>query len=129
MLEQPQLEQPQLLAPQRELESQCLLHLAVLLQLPVFVPRLQNQVLLGCSTGLQLVLRQLEQLEQQQVFVQLNLQERALGQRQQLGHLQLCCSEPSLALQVCMPHLVQALKKVQVPWKGCAQNVLGACRA
>ena len=86
-LVQPQLVQPQLLAPQRELESQWLLHLAVPLQLPVFAPQLQNQVLLGCSTGLQLVLRQLEQLEQQQVFVQPNRQERAQGHLQPQGHL------------------------------------------
>jgi hypothetical protein len=60
VLVQLQLVQPQLLAPQREPESQWLLHLAVLLQLQVFAPRLQHQVLLACSTGLQLVPRQLE---------------------------------------------------------------------
>ena len=61
--------QQQLELQQLEPESQFVLHLVVLLHLLVFAPQLQNQVLLGCLTDLQLVLRQLEQLEQQQVFV------------------------------------------------------------
>jgi hypothetical protein len=71
VLVQPQLSVRQLV-PLREPESRLALLLLVLLHLLGFAPRLQNQVLLDCSTGLQLVLRQLEQLEQQQVFVQPN---------------------------------------------------------
>jgi hypothetical protein len=104
---QAQLRRGQALQQQLELQqlepgSQFVLHLVVLLHLLVFAPQPQNQVLLGCSTDLQLVLRQLEQLEQQQVFVQPNRQVLAQGHLQLLVHLHSCCQEPLLALQGCM---------------------------